>query len=669
MRYKAFLSYAHADGAAANKLHRKLERFRIDPAFMGRVTNVGPIPSTLRPVFRDRHDFTAGEQLAAATVEALDQSAALLVVCSSVAATRPAVNEEVRLFKWRHPDRPIIPIIIEGSPPTCFPLALRYEVDRDGHVSDRPITVLAPDTRQSGDGLDLAISKVVARLLGVPPDEVYRRAERDRRRADRIRVLLGTVALSITLAGGFFAWQSHEKQRTLAEIETLVSRYTSISTVRAGEGNARDLKDAITAIAQGSATDDRLKRAMQHLKAGKPELAEPLLQSVAEDKEARVAKDRHDASAAYRHLGAIAGLGDPSRALIAYEKALNLETDDSESLYWTGYLSAILGDNRTSEIALRRLLDVSRARSDERGIFRALLRLGDLSMAAGQHAQALDRYQDALALAQGNDTKSDGAVDMEWARDHSGAVEKIGDVLMAQGGAEAALARYQSSLNDRLRRVEKNKSDAILQRDLAVGFEKVGLAQMTLMSHQEAISAFEAAVTIRKKLIEREPQNTWWLRDLSVGYEKIGDVQKAGGSGVDALSSYRRSLEIRRSLVEKDGANAAWKRDLSFSHNKIGDMHRLEGALDEALNDFRAGLAIRLQLLSEDAQSRERQVDAALSHVRIAEVLKVRSEKALALDSYRSARVLLLTATANSDHRVWKTHLKNIEADIASIEK
>ena len=101
-KYRAFLSYAHVDTAWGKRLHRQLEVFRIDKDLAGRETPCGPVPKTLRPIFRDREDFTGGHSLTDATIAALDASAALIVLCSPVAATRPAVNEEVRLFRSRH---------------------------------------------------------------------------------------------------------------------------------------------------------------------------------------------------------------------------------------------------------------------------------------------------------------------------------------------------------------------------------------------------------------------------------------------------------------------------------------------------------------------------------------------------------------------------------------
>ena len=58
--YRAFISYSHADTSWAKWLHRGLESFRIDKDLAGRETETGPVPASLRPVFRDRDDFTAG---------------------------------------------------------------------------------------------------------------------------------------------------------------------------------------------------------------------------------------------------------------------------------------------------------------------------------------------------------------------------------------------------------------------------------------------------------------------------------------------------------------------------------------------------------------------------------------------------------------------------------
>ena len=124
LKYRAFLSYGHADASWAKWLHGRLESFRFDKDLIGRETSLGAVPKTLRPIFRDREEFSGGHSLTAATIAALDTSAVLVVLCSTVAAPRPAVNEEVRLFRSRHPDRPVIPVIVEAHGLITHPLPL-----------------------------------------------------------------------------------------------------------------------------------------------------------------------------------------------------------------------------------------------------------------------------------------------------------------------------------------------------------------------------------------------------------------------------------------------------------------------------------------------------------------------------------------------------------------
>lgn len=101
LKYRDFISYSHADTSWARWLHRALEGFHIDKDLVGRETPAGPIPKTLKPIFRDRDDFTAGHTLAEQTIAALDDSSAMIVICSPSSADSHYVNEEIRLFKSR----------------------------------------------------------------------------------------------------------------------------------------------------------------------------------------------------------------------------------------------------------------------------------------------------------------------------------------------------------------------------------------------------------------------------------------------------------------------------------------------------------------------------------------------------------------------------------------
>lgn len=208
LKYSAFISYSHADSNWAKWLHHALEGFIIDNDLVGRETSTRTIPKALRPIFRDRDDFTAGHLLSDQTLAALDASHALIVICSPSSAKSRYVNEEIRLFKSRHPERSLIPLIVGGKPGDaeleCFPSSLKFAIDADGQVTDQATELLAADAREEGDGNSLALAKVVAGLLGVSSDDIFRRAERERRsstrRKRRVQALIGILGLLLTVA-------------------------------------------------------------------------------------------------------------------------------------------------------------------------------------------------------------------------------------------------------------------------------------------------------------------------------------------------------------------------------------------------------------------------------------------------------------------------------------
>ncbi len=170
LRYTAFLSYSHKDAAAAQRLHRRLETYRLPRRLVGSIAAWGPVPSRLWPIFRDREELPAATDLSETVRQALAQSGSLVVLCSPHAANSLWVAEEIATFRRLHPDRPVLAAILDGDPPDCFPGLLR-SVDADG-TSHEP---LATDLRREGDGGRLGLLKLVAGITGIGLDELVQR--------------------------------------------------------------------------------------------------------------------------------------------------------------------------------------------------------------------------------------------------------------------------------------------------------------------------------------------------------------------------------------------------------------------------------------------------------------------------------------------------------------
>jgi hypothetical protein len=223
----------------------------------------------------------------------------------------------------------------------CFPAAPRFKVGPDGALSGEPKEPIAADARRESDGKHLALQKIIAGLFGAIADN------------RRVKIAAAGVLVFAVLAllGGYLfvehrrplaleqarlpaeKAQFQEQQRTSADTKTLVEKLLATSQVQAAPGVESAVGAAVDTAARGAAGGDaRWQRALGLLHAGNVKEAEPLFRAVADEKVARISQDKKDAVAAYRNLGAIAGLADPKRAREAYAQAVAFDPDYREAL-------------------------------------------------------------------------------------------------------------------------------------------------------------------------------------------------------------------------------------------------------------------------------------------------------------------------------------------------
>src|SRR5262249_24499272 len=146
----------------------------------------------------------------------------------------------------------------------------------------------------------------------------------------------------------------------------LVDKCSAVTPAEAAvPGAKQSLTAALTAIAEGAATDPRYAQALALLKAGKPAEAEPLLKAVAEDKAKRADKDAKDAAAAYRDLASIALVSDPGRARDYYAQAARLDPSNVEGMLVNGWLQDEAGRLDAAEAAYARVVAMAKPGSDD----------------------------------------------------------------------------------------------------------------------------------------------------------------------------------------------------------------------------------------------------------------------------------------------------------------
>ena len=200
--YYAFISYNHRDERMAKWLQRQLEHYRLPSVARKEIGE----DAKIRPVFRYAVNLSLGD-LRRQVKEELDASKFLIVICSPNSAQpniegKHWVNDEATRFIETGREDDIIPVIVDGEPNVggdreCFPPALRNREIAGANLSK------GSRSERRRDFL-----KIVAKLLGILPDQLIRHTEEEEKRA-RFRFWLKLLPLAMLAAvGGLFAWDS-----------------------------------------------------------------------------------------------------------------------------------------------------------------------------------------------------------------------------------------------------------------------------------------------------------------------------------------------------------------------------------------------------------------------------------------------------------------------------
>jgi tetratricopeptide (TPR) repeat protein len=309
-----------------------------------------------------------------------------------------------------------------------------------------------------------------------------------------------------------------------AQIVALTKLLSASRSTVAPPGGEQELKKSVSAIVVGAAQDQRYAEAVKLLEAGNVAGAEPLLEAVAQEKAKQSENDAKGAAAAYRRLGAIAGLRDPKKAREAYAQAARLDPTDPDGLLWNG----------------------------------------SFEFDAGHLGDAKASYEKLLSL----DGQGAATDQIMWA--HNG----LGDVLVAQGKLPEALQSYQAgrAIADRL--AQSDPGNAGWQRDLSVSDEKVGDVLVAQGKLPEALQSYQASRAIADRLAQSDPGNAGWQRDLAVSYAKLADIYMKSGQSTKAREALVAGHAILVSLVARYPDWAQWKDNLAWFDQKIAALKK-----------------------------------------------------------------------------------------------
>lgn len=563
LRYTAFLSYSHKDAAAAGRLHRRLETYRMPKRLVGAESARGSVPARLAPIFRDREELPAATDLSETVREALAQSGALIILCSPAAAGSLWVAEEIETFRALHPDRPILAAILDGDPPDCFPPVLRA-LGRDG-IWHEP---LATDLRKHRDGGRLGLLKLVAGITGVGLDALVQRDAS--RRVRRVMAVTGT-ALVATLIMAALTWLAfdarREAERQRADSEGLVEfMQTDLRERLRGVGrldimrevNRRALAHFDLQSARGDLSPGtRIGRARTLQAIGEDELtrgdhgaALPRFQEAHRITAALLEQAPENPERLFAHaqseywLGQVDDLsGNPSRALAAYQRYRRL----AEQM------------NRLAPANLRFLGELAYSESNL-GIVN--LRLNRPGPARGHFQKSLRLF---LRLARLQ------PADRNWTEEAADAHAWIADTWFAE-------RRYRES---RAERVEEQRMKlALLRADPAnraylyatvIPVRSLAMIDRELGDYRRALGLLGEGRSTMEALLRLDPENLVW-RHQAVRIEiDASRVEEALGNEAGQARALRRAHALISAVSGPAVANSDEHRRLkSWIEQQLG---------------------------------------------------------------------------------------------------
>ncbi len=496
-RFRAFLSYSHADAARARRLHRRLESFRLPRRL---VPGDRRSSARLGPIFRDREDLPAAEDLSEAVKAALAQSAALVVLCSPAAARSPWVAKEIAFFRALHPDRPILAALVAGAPETAFPEALRA-------AGSEP---LAADLRPHGDGPRLGFLKIVAGLAGLPLDALI---ERDTQRRLRRVTAITLGATAAMLAMSVVAWLAiaarTEAERQRAEAEGLI------------EFMLTDLRNKLKSVGRLDVMTAVNERAMRYYEA------EGDLSRLADDSLERRARILHAMGEDDERRGALEAAAAKFReAERATAAVLARRPGDAgarfahaQSQFWLGYVHYLRHEH---EAARRRFL----------------------------------AYRDlAVALVKSDDANPDWRRELGYAEGNlcSLALEPPVDADLALSHCEAALAEMTA-----VARLLPDDPKAI--EDLANRHGWLAGAWKAKGDWAQVFRHSREQERLVKSLLDADPENAdlqeFWMLTLMAHAEALLER----GRRDEAVPRVEKAAVIASTLIRHDPENARWRR-------------------------------------------------------------------------------------------------------------
>ena len=500
--YRAFISYSHSDEQWARWLQRALEKYKLPKTF--RLSHPD-LPERLYPIFRDRDELASAHDLSESIRKAMDDSDALIVICSPAARASHWVNEEVRRFRASERGQHIFCFMVSGSPDPkaadcAFPQALL--ADDDGQPLHEP---LAADATAQGDGKRNAMLKIAAGLLGVGVDDLKRRDAQRQARFWSFVALGSTLVAATTIGLAIYAFNAkQESEMRRQQAEGLIGFMLG------------DLRKKLEPIGKLELLDAVGDQAMSYFETlgERGTTKEMLARAVALKQIGDVRFNQGDLDSALRAFKQSLAQAE---ALHRAEPANNdylFELGQAE--FWVGYVAWQRGELDYASQFFENYLEYSEKLSKREPdnvdyrleVSYALSNLGSIANAQSQPEKALQKFQDAAAIGEellGNDP---GNVDL--AMNLADTLSWIGTTELDLGQLQQARAEFKKSV-DTMRPFHEQQKDARASDYYARLLALYADAELNAGSRRTGSAALKESGLIYGQLRKNDPSNHFLL--------------------------------------------------------------------------------------------------------------------------------------------------------------
>ena len=383
------------------------------------------------------------------------------------------------------------------------------------------------------------------------------------------------LALTPLLAGfGLEAWKIYmEKEKTqTVNLDQLAEKVAAkvlekMSSAEPGGQEARKaVAEAITAMPKVDVSDSRKEEALQALQRGDTKQAEAIFAEVLKTKEAQGRAANKEAAAAARHLGALAYMNNPKKALAAYQKAVELDPDNADGWNQLGNLLRRTGELAQAEAAYRKVLAVAGTK-EAQAI--ATSNLGLVYFTRGDLAQAEEMHKKALVLDEALGNKKGMAANYG----------NLGLVYRTRGDLAQAEDMHKKSLA---------LDEALGSKEgMAQGYGNLGNVYYTRGNLAQAEETHKKALALNEALGRKE--------GMAANYGNLGNVYSIRGDLDKAEEMHRKALSLNEALGSKGG--------MAVNYGNLGVVHETRGDLTQAEEMHKKALVLNEALGSKEGMA------------------------------------------------------------------